>query len=231
MTLFHTFSLPICLIDSIVNFSINYAPLALVSETPRCSMYPDNEPLFRASDDEDEDEDDGHARPHDIENPPPRRRSVSPPSARSIGERKSVSSGTATAIPSGSTTPVTKPIDTNVTAHAYPPSTIAGSPNSASSSLSSTSFSRSRKRAPPPLALKAQDASHPNIEISRSAPPEEDAMPNDDEKWAAWGDEDDWAERVGEDEWTGRRLETRKEAIDDVWRDHSSPNPHSIPVS
>ena len=225
------------LIDSIVKGSNNYSPLSLVSDTPRGSMDPDTEPLFRAS--EDDDDDDGLARRHDIENPAPRRRSVSRSHSRSaerptsIGEPKSLSSGSATAIPSGQTTPVTKPINTNVSAHAYPPSIIAGSPSSASSSSSTSSLSKSRRRTPPPpLTLKAQKSSYPDIEISRSAPPNEEALPHDDdEKWAAWGDEDDWAERVGEEDWTGRRLEARKDAVDDAWRDSSSPHPHSIPVS
>ena len=222
------------LIDSIVKGSSNYAPLTLVSETPRGSMDPDSEPLFHASDDEDDD--DGQSARHDIENPRPR--SISRSRSRderrlSAGEPKSVSSGTITAVPSGSTTPVPKPIDTGVTVHAYPPAGAAASPSSASSHVSSSSLSRSRRRSPPPpLSLQARKASYPNIEISRSAPPVEEQHHDDDEKWASWGedDEEDWAERVGEEDWTGRRIEARKEAVSDVWRAHS-PNPHAIPVS
>ena len=221
------------LIDSIVKGSNNYAPLALASETPRGSMDPDSEPLFRAS--EDDDEDDGLPARHDIENPAPRVRSISRSlsieRSPDVGEPKSVSSGTATAIPSGSTTPVTKPIDVSASTHAYPPSTVAGSLSSASSSLSSVSFSKSRRRSPPPpLALKARKSSYPDVEICRSAPPEEDVR-DDDEKWAAWGEEEDWAERVGEEDWTGRRLEARKGAVEDAWRDHTSPALRPIPAS
>ncbi|KAI0751126.1 vacuolar membrane protein-domain-containing protein [Daedaleopsis nitida] len=218
------------LIDSIVKGSSNYTPLALVSETPRGSMDPDSEPLFHASD-EDEDEDDGQSARHDIENPRPRSisRSRSTDAHRlSAGEPKSVGSGATTVIQSGSTTPVPKAIDTNVSIHAYPPGGVGVSPNSASSSYaSSPNLSRSRRRSPPPpLSFQTLKASYPNIEISRSAPPE--AEEHDDEKWATWGDEegDDWAERVGEEDWTGRRLEARKEAVEDVWRGHS-PNPHT----
>ena len=55
---------------------------------------------------------------------------------------------------------------------------------------------------------------------------------DNDEKWASWGDddEDDWAERVGEEDWTGRRIEARKEAVEDAWKGHS-PNPHTVSVS
>lgn len=228
------------LIDSIVKGSNGYAPLNLVSDSPRNSLDPDSEPLFRSS--EDDDDDDGLPPRHDIENPRPRSisRSHSRDTQRrmSSGEPKSLSSGTTTVIASGSTTPVPKPIDTGVSAHAYPPASVAGSPSSASShasssSMSSASLSRSRRRSPPPpLSLQARKATYPNIEISRSAPPEEDMSHDNDEKWASWGDddEDDWAERVGEEDWTGRRIEARKEAVEDAWKGHS-PNPHTVSVS
>ncbi|KAI1796054.1 vacuolar membrane protein-domain-containing protein [Ganoderma leucocontextum] len=226
------------LIDTIVKGSNNYAPLALVSESRRGSLDPDTEPLFGASDDEDED--DGlPARRYDIENPRPRSISRSrDPELLLPGEPKSLGSGTTTAIASGSTTPAPKPTDTGVSAHAYPPTGVATSPSSASSSRSSSSVGSSqtgssRRREPPaPLTLRHHKASHPNIEISRSAPPDqEETRHDDDEKWAAWGDEDedDWAERVGEEEWTGRRLEATKDAVDDVWR--HSPNGRTVSVS
>ncbi|TFK90879.1 hypothetical protein K466DRAFT_516406 [Polyporus arcularius HHB13444] len=230
------------LIDSIVKGSTNYSPLTLVSDSPRNSLDPDREPLFRAS--EDDDDDDGLPGRHDIENPRPR--SISRSQSHEIerrmssGESKSLGSGTATAIASGSTTPVPKAIDTGVSTHAYPPAGTAGSPNSASSShtssssMSSSSLSRSRRRSPPPsLSLQARKPSFPDIEISRSAPPEEDEIPHDnDEKWASWGDddEDDWAERVGEEDWTGRRIDARKEAVEDAWRGHSD-TAHALTVS
>ncbi|KAH9943145.1 vacuolar membrane protein-domain-containing protein [Epithele typhae] len=222
------------LIDSIVKGS-TYSPLALGSDTPRASMDPANEPLFRTSDDEDDDDDDDDGLParHDIENPAPRSGSISRDRERQSSVSEPKSTGTTTAVPSGSTTPQPKPIDTGVSVHAYPPSVIAASPSSASSSLSSnSSLSKSRRREPPPpLALKADPPSYMNIEVSRSAPPEEVELSRDeDEKWAAWGDEEDWAERVGEEEWTGRRIEARKEAMDDVWRDHRSPNAHAVSV-
>ena len=75
------------LIDSIVKGSSNnYAPLTLVSETPRGSLDPDSEPLFRASEDDDDD-DDGFSARHDIENPIPRAisRSRSRDSQRRVG--------------------------------------------------------------------------------------------------------------------------------------------------
>ncbi|KAI0775900.1 vacuolar membrane protein-domain-containing protein [Trametes elegans] len=229
------------LIDSIVKGSGNYAPLSLIHDSPRGSMDPDSEPLFRAS--EDDSDDDGYPARHDIENPRPRSISRSPSrdADQLSGEPKSVSSGTATAIPSGSSTPIPKPIDTAAAAHAYPPSQISPgtSPSSSISSSSSSSLrtssssrTRGRRRSPPPpLALLPQEVAHPHIEISRSAPPEQEEQPHDDEKWDAWGDdgEDEWAERVGEEEWTGRRLAAQKAAVDDAWaRGHS---PHIRVVS
>ncbi|EJF62288.1 Vaculolar membrane protein-domain-containing protein [Dichomitus squalens] len=224
------------LIDTIVKGS-NNAPLALASDSPRGSLDADREPLFHASDDED-DEDGLPARQYDIENPRPRSisRSRDPEQHLSGGESKSVGSSTATAVPSGSSTPISKPIDTGVAVHAYPPAGTSASPSSASSyrSTSSAGSSRSgssrRREPPPPLTFKPREASQPNVEISRTAPPElEETRQEDDEKWAAWGDdgEDDWAERVGEEEWTGRRLEATKDAVDHVWR-HS---PHAPAVS
>ncbi|CDO77017.1 hypothetical protein BN946_scf184380.g2 [Trametes cinnabarina] len=220
------------LIDSIVKGSGNYAPLSLVTDSPRGSMDPDSEPLFH-EDETDSDDDDGVRPRHDIENPRLVSRSRSRDANRLASEPKSVSSGTTTLIPSGSTTPVPKPIDTAVASHAYPPTHSNTSPNTPSSSVTSSSSasslsssmsrSRGRRRSPPPpLALQARKASYPNIEISRSAQPEEEA-PRDDEKWDAWGDdgEDDWADRVGEEEWTGRRLAAKKDAVDDAWREHS----------
>ena len=225
------------LIDTIVKGS-NTASLTLGSESRRHSLDPDSEPLFRGSDDEDDDE--GFpARRYDVENPRPRSISRSRDPERLLpGEPKSLASGTSTVIPSGSSSPAPKPIDTGVSVHAYPPAGAGASPTSASSSRSSSSLSStrtgsSRRREPPaPLTLKPHKASHPNIEISRSALPEqEEVRRDDDEKWAAWGDEDedDWAERVGEEEWTGRRLEATKDAVDDVWR--HSPNANARTVS
>ncbi|RPD66825.1 hypothetical protein L226DRAFT_565610 [Lentinus tigrinus ALCF2SS1-7] len=222
------------LIDSIVKGTNT------VSDSPRNSLDPDNEPLFRAS--EDDDDDDGLPPRHDIENPRPR--SISRSRSRDIerrmaaGEPKSLGSGTTTVIASGSTTPIPKPIDTGVSVHAYPPVSAASSPSSASShasssSMSSSSLSRSRRRSPPPpLSIQARKASYPDIEISRSAPPDEDMPHDNDEKWASWGDDDevDWAERVGEEDWTGRRIEARKEAVEDAWRGHS-PSSHALAVS
>ncbi|KAI0758250.1 vacuolar membrane protein-domain-containing protein [Fomes fomentarius] len=85
------------LIDSIVKGSTNYAPLALVNETPRGSLDPDSEPLFRPSED---DNDRGSIiilAGHDIENPRPRPilRSCSRDKSRlSAGEPNSVGSDT-----------------------------------------------------------------------------------------------------------------------------------------
>ncbi|KAI0650402.1 vacuolar membrane protein-domain-containing protein [Trametes meyenii] len=227
------------LIDSIVKGSSNYSSLTLVPDSPRGSMDPDAEPLFRGSDDESDDDDSIPAR-HDIENPRPVSRSRSRNSTRLPGEPKSVSSGTNTVIPSGSSTPVPKPIDTGVSAHAYPPHNASFSPgtspsstsSSSTSSSNSTSRARGRRRSPPPpLALRPQKASYPNIQISRSAPPEEQ-QPARDEKWDAWGDDtDDWADRVGEDEWTGRRIAAKKDAVDDAWRGHSPHIRVASPVS
>ncbi|KAI9000692.1 vacuolar membrane protein-domain-containing protein [Trametes punicea] len=221
------------LIDSIVKGSGNYAPLSLVADSPRGSLDPDSEPLFRASEDDSDEEGNYHAR-HDVENPRPISRSRSRDAGRLSGEPKSISSGTTTVIPSGSSTPIPKPIDTVVAAHAYPPTyanmsrqaspSSSVSSSSASSLGSSMSRSRGRRRSPPPpLALRPRKTSYPNIEISRSAPLDEEELPHEDEKWDAWGEEgaDDWAERVGEEEWTGRRIAAKRDAVDDAWRGHS----------
>ncbi|KAH9855006.1 Vacuolar membrane protein-domain-containing protein [Lenzites betulinus] len=224
------------LIDSIVKGSGNNA-LSLDTDSSRGSGDLDREPLFRASED-DSDDDDGLPPRHDIENPRSISRSRSPASNHLpvSGEPKSVGSGATTVIPSGSSTPVPKPIDTMVAAHSYPPNHAGLSPGtspsssiSSSSASSSSSRSRGRRRSPPPpLALRHPKGTYPDIEISRTAPPEEQTMPQDDEKWDAWGDDaDDWAERVGEEEWTGRRIAAQKDAVDDAWRGQE-PHTHGL---
>ncbi|KAH9948729.1 vacuolar membrane protein-domain-containing protein [Amylocystis lapponica] len=237
------------LIDSIVKSS-QASSLALPTNTPRSSMDPDAEPLFRGSSDDDDDDDRTLAR-HDIENPHVRSRSHSrdADAHSALGEPKSHSSGTTTIAGSGSTTPAPKPVDIGgaaVAMHAYPPSLASASPGSspASSILSSVSSrtkssstspkpSRRRRSPPPSLSLHTSPVLARAVNEVHVASPAAPRVPSkgsavelgevhNEKEWAAWEDEegDNWAERVGEEEWTGRRLAATKSAVNDVWSQH-----------
>ncbi|KAI0940023.1 hypothetical protein AcV5_001242 [Taiwanofungus camphoratus] len=213
-------------IDSIVKSS-PVASVALPSDSRRCSLDPDNEPLFRASSD---DEDDGGSLPtrHDIENPRLRSRSHSRDGLTEdlpIGEPKSLSSGTATIAGSGSNTPVPKAIDIDVgshtaAAHAYPPSLSSSFASTSMSPASSVPSSRSksasprpkrRRRSPPPALMlhpHTPPAEAVNAPASVAAPgplPRRQSAGSefemgeiqDEKEWVAW-------EGTGTDDWAER---------------------------
>ncbi|KZT05614.1 uncharacterized protein LAESUDRAFT_750535 [Laetiporus sulphureus 93-53] len=229
------------LIDSIVKSS-QAAAVVLPSLTPRSSMDTDEEPLFNAPSDDESDDGNAVCPPHDIENPRPRSSSCD----HMQDESKSFRSGSATIVGSGSTTPAAKPVDIALSAgrgtpvaHAYPPSLSASSSTSPASSISARTKSLSprpkrRRRSPPPALalhtiLSPAHAVPVNGTPSALTPvPQEpelaDSRALDEKGWAGWGDQgvDDWAEHVGEEEWTGKRMEARKGAVDNVWTRHDS---------
>ncbi|KAL6309836.1 vacuolar membrane protein-domain-containing protein [Sparassis latifolia] len=229
------------LIDSIVKGS-HASSLALPTDTPRASLDPDNEPLFRADSDDDSDDD----MRHDIENP--RTRSLSRHRDDALDpatadEPKSLSSETATIVGSGSNTPLPKSVEvpsTPIAVHAYPPSIASTSSTPASSLVSSVSSrtksmspkskpKRVRPMPPPILPLQAlpsepqaigdvlRDSSVP---LSGKPSPglalRDEEIPNEKD-WAAWEEngEDDWVERGPEEDWTGR--EAKRDAVNDAW--------------
>lgn len=214
------------LIDSIVKSS-EAASVALPTLTPRSSAdgEHEHEPLFRASSD-DEDDDGAFPARHDIENPRPRSRSQSVDTDRLVpDEPKSLGSGTSTAVGSSPGTPKgPKPIDIKRDAepHAYPPSLAGSSVPTAGSSVASSSplarpRSPKRKRSDPP----PPERRHIHSDSLTPKPEHTQSHYEEEREWGDWGEEgEDWAERAGEEEWTGRRMEARKEDIDNVWTQH-----------
>ena len=218
------------IIDSIVKANAQSASVALPSDSTRNSLADDEEPLFRASMDDD---DDDH-RPHDIENPPARSRSVSRERHISVpDEPKSDNASSATATASGSVTPKTIDVPSNPTAmHAYPPS-LASTSTSPRSSRSPSSRATSRspqprlaRRSPPPR-LSYQPRTPQPLTFS---PRDESSLPthaphkaseDHDEKWAAWDDADvnGWDDHNAEDGWGQQRLDARKSLAQNVWAD------------
>ncbi|OCH95906.1 hypothetical protein OBBRIDRAFT_787754 [Obba rivulosa] len=228
------------IIDSIVKSS-KAAAVALPDDTPRASLDPDTEPLFRGSLDDDDDDGDLPIR-HDIENPPPRSLGAEDSSQDLMeNEPKSLSSGTTTIVGSGSATPTPKPSEASlpVAIHAYPPSNSTSPASSVSSRALSTSPKprRLRRSPPPPLALHPRSPAPVAVNtppvstvVSRNMHKRNSTIQEiaqDEKDWAAWDDgADDWAERVGEEEWTGRRLEAMKGHIQNVWTAHTPEAAH-----
>lgn len=237
------------LIDSIVKASAHPASVALPSDSARNSLDADQEPLFRASmDDEDED-----PRPHDVENPP------SPPRSRSVSrdrlplileEPKSSNASSATASASGSVTPKVIDMGSNsVAMHAYPPS-LASTSTSPRSSRSPPSRGASRspqlkiyRRSPPPrLSLHPRPpqpfafGSHEGSPLPQQPPRNHprDLADDHDEKWAAWddADADDWARGGEGEDWAEQGIDTRKTGLQtglqNIWTDHQRENPVRI---
>ncbi|KAL0950209.1 hypothetical protein HGRIS_010201 [Hohenbuehelia grisea] len=216
------------LIDSIVK-----ASAASERQETEHTDHLDREPLFRASEDED---DEGSVR-DDIENQH-RARSHSPPRSHSQDKVSTNSMNPYENKPgSGSQTP-----SQGVEMHAYPPPLTTSttlntlSPSSSSSSIASSSSpilkpSKRRRAAPTPLSISsgrqpamnspAKGAALPRQQKTRPLRPSTIANPNvqaasdaGPNVWAdAWHDNDDWANLVGEDEWTGRRMEQVKDSL------------------
>lgn len=218
------------LIDSIVKAS-NPGSVTLEPDSDDPALHPDREALFVASDDEDDDAD---YRPRDIENPrantrlhSPRRSNDKPYNTGSspIPEEHK-SSNASTSDQQGD--------------HSYPPS-LSNSMTSMSSDQSSVApkparnllKKANRRAAPAPLSLRvahqpavnspsllagmsaSQQAHVPMIPIVAPIPK---VSVESNQAWAeTWDDSDDWANRVGEDEWTGRRIEQKKDTLNNVW--------------
>ncbi|KII95262.1 hypothetical protein PLICRDRAFT_208245 [Plicaturopsis crispa FD-325 SS-3] len=224
------------LIDSIVKASADSA--VVLPTNSRHDSYEDREPLFNAPEDDDGDDDHG-SRPHDIENPPPRK------SSRPASHEFDKNDDATLTFPSdgdhnkrsGSSTP-SAPGDSSLQSmatHAYPPS-LSSSPSSSytatsrhkSKSPSSKSLRRSK---PPPAPLHLQSSAQPAVNspdrlssrINTQPPPSQLPSPHHDD-WENWEDSEDWANKVGEEDWTGRRLEEKKEALNDVWDIHTNPS-------
>ncbi|KAK7470301.1 hypothetical protein VKT23_001732 [Stygiomarasmius scandens] len=219
------------IIDTIVKAS--GPSVALDAESPRRFEH-DREPLFNAPSD-DEDDDHSYPRRHDIENPPPRRSDSLNNTTRSHSPDKTLSgSGT----PYDKSTASSSP-GQNLDAHSYPPS-LSGSVTSTNSSMSSTSSAPIReakklnkKKRGPPSPLNINPVHQPAInspqvtgniqptpKVTKPVKPEPVKPSSDD--WAdSWEDSDDWANRVGEEEWTGRRMEAKKDSLQDVWAQSS----------
>ncbi|EGO02109.1 hypothetical protein SERLA73DRAFT_177853 [Serpula lacrymans var. lacrymans S7.3] len=219
------------LIDSIVKASSS--SVILPTDTPRNSHdNRDREPLFGASSDEDDDDDaSGHLH-HDVES------AVRPSYSRSPsdGDKSTIiGSEENKSIPSGSATPIEIKNNVNVLSkHEYPPSSAGSSLSSRRTGASSKSRHKYKRSPPPPLqirlphqpAINSPDpsalrlSSHSVQPHSTVAPaPIEDAATVEDtpeQEDSSW-ETDDWATRVGEEEWTGRRLEEKKDLLNEAW--------------
>ncbi|KAI0089198.1 vacuolar membrane protein-domain-containing protein [Irpex rosettiformis] len=223
------------LIDSIVKAGAYNTSVALPSDDIEHGVDPDEEPLFRASTDDEDDE----THRHDIEDP--RHISRSPSRSRSRDSRaedesKSSSTGTsptATASGSGSITPKGTQA---IAMHAYPPSLTSTSTSPVSSWNPSTRansvspHNNWRRSPPPPLTFQPRSPAPAAVNpaassILASPPPLDEIHPSNDahngKEWAAWEETDDWADRVGEEDWTGNRMAARKVALQDAWTAHT----------
>ncbi|KAI0340748.1 hypothetical protein BDW22DRAFT_1359556 [Trametopsis cervina] len=223
------------LIDSIVKAGAHSASVALPSGDIERGGDPDEEPLFRASVDDDDDE-----PPRlDVANQPrslPRSRSHSRES-RPSDEDKSSTGTTPTVTASGSVTPKGTQA---VAMHAYPPSLVSAGSSPASSwdpSIRTNSTSptgrRWRRSPPPPLTFEARSPAPVAVNSAASSVPASRALSAQshnpsgvevDKEWSAWESTDDWADRVGEEDWTGNRLAARKAALRDVWSHDQNPS-------
>ncbi|KAF5358959.1 hypothetical protein D9758_004900 [Tetrapyrgos nigripes] len=231
------------IIDTIVKAS---GPMVALEDDDSPRSYNDREPLFNAPSD-DEDDDDSHLQRHDIENPPPRRRSDSYDNTTRSHSLDKIISGSTPPFESKSIGSSTgQPTD----AHSYPPS-LSSSLTSTISSHSSSSAAPplreakklNKKKRGPPSPLNIQPLHQPAInspQMTGNRPPtakttaptakrEPPTKPATNvqvagDEWAeTWEDSDDWANRVGEEEWTGRRMEMKKDNLHDVWAQSSSP--------
>ncbi|KNZ76027.1 Transmembrane protein 110 [Termitomyces sp. J132] len=190
------------LIDSIVKASTK--TLALedgIDATPH-----DREPLFNASNDDDDGDD--NYRHHDIEHARPRPRSRSPIAPN----RKRSTDSTIPEERKSHTASLDNPAD-----HSYPPSlsnshsSIASQPKPAKKLLNNAK----QRVAPAPL-----DVNHDHPRVMPGVKVNVDGA---DDAWTeSWGEQDDWADRVGEEDWTGRRLEHKKNALRGVWDRNTS---------
>ncbi|KAK0491439.1 vacuolar membrane protein-domain-containing protein [Armillaria novae-zelandiae] len=230
------------LIDSIVKAS-NEQFVSLDTDVHDTLDHADREPLFGVPSDDEDDDDTGNQR-HDIENP----RSRSPTHQHQQTQSNDKSSGGSTPLTSepkqsGASTPQPIPSEAHEV-HAYPPS-LSSSVASAStvSSISPPSIREAtklnKKRRSPPTPIHIRQARQPAVNTVSPAPisaaherkPSRPVVVVEPagQEWAdSWGDEDDWADRVGEEDWTGRRIEQKRDGINEVW-DHSPIGAHADP--
>lgn len=228
------------LIDSIVKAS-NEQFVTLDTDVHDTLDHADREPLFGIPSDNEDDDDTGNQR-HDIENP----RSRSPTHQHERSQSNDKSSGGSTPLASepkqsGASTPQPIPGEAHEV-HAYPPS-LSSSVTSAStaSSISPPSIREAtklnKKRRSPPTPIHIRQARQPAVNTVSPAPisASHERKPSRPvavvepagQEWAdSWGDEDDWADRVGEEDWTGRRIEQKRDGINEVW-DHSPIGAHA----
>ncbi|KAK0230349.1 vacuolar membrane protein-domain-containing protein [Armillaria fumosa] len=228
------------LIDSIVKAS-NEQFVTLDTDVHDTLDHADRERLFGVPSDDEDDDDIGNQR-HDIENP----RSRSPTHQHQRSQSNDKSSGGSTPLASepkqsGASTPQPIPGEAHEV-HAYPPS-LSNSVTSAStvSSISPPSIREAtklnKKRRSPPTPIHIRQARQPAVNTVSPAPisASHERKPSRPvavvepagQEWAdSWGDEDDWADRVGEEDWTGRRIEQKRDGINEVW-DHSPIGAHA----
>lgn len=240
------------LIDSIVKAS--EAVKLFDEERPDHDAH---EPLFRASEDNDDDDEAGARHADHGRQPRSMSRSISPPPPRKPEDKSNFTPQESKSIASSSSRN-DLPNDQESRDHAdglsYPPSLSSSltsadsSPSTSFSHHSTPSSSRSKRRRSPPRALDIHVVHQPAINSPVfSAPPLEPTMrtsveipsvqkqaprvaqaPSANDWDAGWADDaQDWADHVGEEEWTGRRLETVKAGLKDGW---DTPNTGAIPV-
>ncbi|KAK0190525.1 vacuolar membrane protein-domain-containing protein [Armillaria mellea] len=228
------------LIDSIVKAS-NEQFVSLDTDVHDALDHADREPLFGVPSDDEDDGDTGNQR-HDIENP----RSHSPTHQHQRSQSNDKSSGGSTPLASepklsGSSTPQPIPGQAHEV-HAYPPSLSSSVASASTASSTSPPAIReatklNKKRRSPPTPIHIRQARQPAV---NAVSPEPKSLSHErklsrpvvvvepaGQEWAdSWGDEDDWADRVGEEDWTGRRIEQKRDGINEVW-DHSPIGAHA----
>jgi hypothetical protein len=194
------------LIDSIVKANDGDWSHSRIDSGALSSSEADHEPLFHASDDDDDDA--LRTRPDDAE------------AQRRPSDRSGASSFHIFLFRSHSIWPTT--------AHDYPPNQppirLTPSPHSVRSTSPTEPLGTRRKQSlPAPLlprspmvpAINSPDPTAPNQKAIGN--PKHVTNPHEGSTWETWVDEDDWADKVGEEDWTGRRLETRRANVDSAW--------------
>jgi hypothetical protein len=221
------------IIDSIVKAS-GVQGVSLDHEATDPLDHADREPLFHASDDDDDDNE-GTATRYDIENPPtqdhpsrsppPRRRDSHPshPSGAPPTHKKGPSSGSMelheyppslthsldSASTSSSSPKVATKLNNYKPKRRGPPSPISVPPNQAIAVASNSPWQTT------PAAIQAPTPS----QVTKSSTLATEPDPTTQDGWDNWGDDDDdWGERVGEEDWTGRRAAEAKEGVEEIWR-------------
>ena len=191
------------LIDSIVKASTS---TLVLENSPDLSRHLEREPLFRASDDED---DEDHLRRHDIEDQRSLPRSLSRGANRPTDDKSVASSMQDEHKSTGSAS------DQAIEPHSYPPSLSSSLTSTSSSSNKSNGSPRpahnllkKAKRRPAPAPLSIRNLHAPAVNSPSVAPPHQDvALPiaapkpevgKESDGWAETWEEDDWEHRLGD---------------------------------